>query len=253
MITHRIGRPLQAVGCPLVIVLAAALAAAQGPPDQPPGPPDQSPGPAAGRPDGGGPDWPMFERRFGGQWQGQGQQFRTRASEPAAQRLDALEAKLDTLLNEVRQLRREINRQRVGMSSRRPGPRYGQGPPQGPYRGEFRRDGQRPPDGPPADFSPRRQFQPPFDPPFGRPGFAPPDRRGPAGRHQGPPPVREFGPGPGPRFDGPPGWFGPPPRNRRGDSDARDQRPDGPAMRMSIAVPVGTATTVVRMVPTAAI
>ncbi len=79
MITHRIGRLLQAVGCPLVIVLAAALAAAQGPPDPPPGPPDQSAGPAAGRPDRGGPGWPYVQRRSGGQWQGRGQQFRTRA------------------------------------------------------------------------------------------------------------------------------------------------------------------------------
>jgi len=56
---------------------------------------------------------------------------------PTVRRLEELEAKLDTLLNEVRQLRREIQRQRADMQPGPRGPQYAPWPRGGGYRGGY--------------------------------------------------------------------------------------------------------------------
>ncbi len=169
-IAHRIVRPISLACSTLVVALAVATASAQGPPDPPPGPPDPPSGPAADQADDFRPGMP--EHRFGPQWPGPS--ARGRAFQPAAERLDQLDVKLDTLLNEVRQLRREIHRQRAGMS---PGPRGSQFGPQfgpwsypGTHRGGFRPDGQQAPYGPRFNGS-QGWFGPPWGGPRGGPGM----------------------------------------------------------------------------------
>jgi hypothetical protein len=176
---------------PLLMVLTSGTALAQDPPDPPRGPEgrdradvERRAGPGRGWP--GGP--PAWQQRSGGA-------TRDRAAFGPAQRLDQLEAKLDTLIAEVRQLRRAINRQRADAErpdspSRGPGARRGPDAAGPPSRGAGDRGGPQPswpPFGPRADGPMWRPFPPPAGPPWNRPGWnAPPGRRGPNADTWGP-------------------------------------------------------------------
>lgn len=101
MADRTVSHPLKArwlVGSWLLWMLAAAAVPAQDPPRRPVRPD----GPDHARPERG-------ERRDGDRAE------RQRAAPTPAHRLDQLEAKLDTLVAEVRQLRRAINRQRAAL------------------------------------------------------------------------------------------------------------------------------------------
>ena len=164
-ITQRIVRPIWLTCFALIVALATTAASAQGPPDPPAGPRDKSRDPAAEKKDDFRPGMP--DRRFGPQWPGPA--ARGRGIQPAAPaRLDELEAKLDTLLDEVRQLRRDIQRLHANLQPGARGPQFG--PPfyPGPYRGGFHPGAQWAPWGP--------HFKGPqgaFGPPWAGPGRGP--------------------------------------------------------------------------------
>ncbi len=169
-------------GSPLLLTLAAVAASAQEASD-PPARPDDPARAAADRRERPGRGWPDGTAPW--QWPG-GRAPRERAALQPAQRLDQLEAKLDTLIDEVRQLRRAINRQRADLQRssnlppRGPGDRPRAGSFGSPPRGAWDRGGPQPPAppyGPRAERPMWRQFPPPGGPPWGGWGWGPPPYR----------------------------------------------------------------------------